>query len=184
VDTLILGIDPGSRVTGYGLIRCFGADHELLDAGIWKSVEDDSADRLKHILQSAMSFMRLHKPEAMAIEAPFYGKNIQSTLKLGRAQGVVIAAALQLDIPVFEYAPRRVKQAITGNGNAGKEQVAAMLPILLKNTISSQLSLDATDAVAVSLCHAFGLRKGVIPRTGPSNWSSFLKSNPHRVAGG
>jgi crossover junction endodeoxyribonuclease RuvC len=77
-----------------------------------------------------------------------------------------------------------VKQAITGNGNAGKEQVAAMLPILLKNAISSQLSLDATDAVAVSLCHAFGLRKGVTPRTGPSNWSSFLKSNPHRVAGG
>jgi len=184
VESLILGIDPGSRVTGYGLIRCSGSDHELLEAGIWKSVEEDSADRLKHILHSAMAFMRLHRPEAMAIEAPFYGKNIQSTLKLGRAQGVVIAAALQLDIPVFEYAPRRVKQAITGNGNAGKEQVAAMLPILLKNSITDHLPTDATDAVAVSLCHAFGLRKGAASRSGPTNWSSFIKNNPNRVKGG
>jgi crossover junction endodeoxyribonuclease RuvC len=184
VETLILGIDPGSRVTGYGLIQCSGSNHELLDAGIWKSTEEDSANRLRHILQSALAFMRLHKPEAMAIEAPFYGKNIQSTLKLGRAQGVVIAAAFQLNIPVFEYAPRRVKQAITGNGNAGKEQVAAMLPFLLKNLSCDNLPMDATDAIAVSLCHAFGLRIGSTSQSGSSNWSSFIKSNPNRVEGG
>lgn len=181
METLILGIDPGSRVTGFGLINYSGGSYELLDAGIWKSAEEDSADRLRHILQSATAFIRLHKPDAMAIEAPFYGKNIQSTLKLGRAQGVVIAAALQLDIPVFEYAPRRVKQAITGNGNAGKEQVAAMLPILLKNTISADLPTDATDAIAISLCHAFGLRKGTVANSSPANWASFIKNNPGRV---
>lgn len=181
---MILGIDPGSRVTGFGLIKCSGSNHELLAAGIWKCADVDSADRLRSILHSALDFMRLHQPKAMAVEATFYGKNIQSTLKLGRAQGVVIAAALQLDIPVFEYAPRRVKQAITGNGNAGKEQVAAMLPFLLTNSNCENLPVDATDAIAVSLCHAFGLRKGAASRSGASNWASFIKSNPNRVEGG
>jgi len=183
-DCLVLGIDPGSRITGYGLILCSGPNHQLVEAGVWKSTDDDSAERLRQILQSAMAFMRLHKPDALAIEAPFYGKNIQSTLKLGRAQGVVIAAAFHHDIPVFEYAPRRVKQAITGNGNASKEQVAAMMPVLLRDAPVSHLSIDATDALAVSLCHAFGLRHTTGIRPGPANWSAFIKSHPERVSGG
>jgi crossover junction endodeoxyribonuclease RuvC len=177
----ILGVDPGTQVTGYGIIISDGNSIELVAVGsIHTEKFDDHYDRLCCIYDRILEIVLAYKPQVLAIEAPFFGKNVQSMLKLGRAQGMAIAAALSQKIPIQEYSPKKIKQSITGNGNAAKEQVAAMLGHILK-TDALPKQLDATDGLAAAVCHHFSL-KG-IPSAGKSysGWEAFVKQNPKRV---
>lgn len=179
-DRIILGIDPGTQVMGYGVICANGKNAKLIHLDILKfKPKDDHFLRLKQIFDQTLTVIEKYKPDEMALEAPFFGKNVQSMLKLGRAQGVVMAAGLSRDIPVAEYSPRRVKQAVTGNGNAAKEQVAAML-VNIYGAFSSQ-ALDATDALAVATCHFFQ-GESILANAKPNDWAAFLKQNPERRA--
>lgn len=179
-DKIILGIDPGTTVTGYGMIHLKGKRMELLNFGIIQLDKlPTHPDKLKRIYDRVEGLIREYKPDEMAIEAPFFGKNVQSMLKLGRAQGVAIAAALHHNLPIEEYTPRRIKQAITGNGNASKEQVAAMLQKLL-GFDSTPKYLDATDGLAVAVCHHYSKGIGEHNKSKTSNWSAFLRENPDR----
>lgn len=181
-DRVIIGIDPGTVVMGYGVIHVVGQKVNLLTLGVVKLDKyKDQQIRLRTIFERTTAVIREYKPDEMAIEAPFYGNNIQSMLKLGRAQGVCMAAGLTLNIPVEEYSPRKVKQSITGNGNATKEQVAAMLQHLL-GVEPDKYALDATDALAVAMCHHFQNRVGA-PAIGKGGWATFIKQNPGRVGG-
>lgn len=145
------------------------------------AAKDDAYIRLQKIHQKVSEIIREHKPQYFAIEAPFFGKNVQSMLKLGRAQGVAIAAAMQAGIPVCEYAPRKVKQSITGNGNASKEQVLKMLQKIL-NFSEPSPGYDAADALAVALCHHYQQSSPLISTTGKTkDWGSFIKANPGRI---
>ena len=147
-ERVILGIDPGTAVMGYGLVKETGNKIELISLGVVKMEKiDDHMLKLQRIFEKTVALIDNYHPDCLAIEAPFYGKNIQVMLKLGRAQGVAMAAALSRNIEITEYAPRKIKQAITGNGNATKEQVAAMLQTLLKFTETPDF-LDATDGLA------------------------------------
>jgi len=179
-ERIVLGIDPGTNVSGYGVIRILGSKLEVLDMGIFKMPKaDDHFDKLKAIFNATIAVIEKFNPHEFAVEAPFYGNNIQSMLKLGRAQGVSIAAALSKNLPVAEYSPRKVKQSITGNGAASKEQVAAMLRQLYGITIDEKY-LDATDGLAVAVCHAFANKL----ETGSekvSGWAAFVKKNPGRL---
>ena len=158
-DRIILGIDPGTTVLGYGLVQVVQGKISLVNFGVVQLHKlGNHPDKLKRILDRLNGLIEEFKPSEMAIEAPFFGKNVQSMLKLGRAQGVAIAACLNRDIPFEEYSPRRIKQSITGNGNASKEQVAAMLQKVL-NFNELPKYLDATDGLAVAVCHVFS--KGV-----------------------
>ncbi len=185
-ERIILGIDPGTAVMGFGVLMEEGPQVRLLESGAIRfPAGDDHTLKLRAIFRETMAIIERHHPDELAIEAQFFGKNVQSMLKLGRAQGVAIAAALQRDLAVTEYAPKRVKQSITGNGNATKEQVAAMLLSILRIP-ELPASTDATDAVAVAVCHHFS-RGGLGGRTrssgprGGGGWSSFIRSNPDRV---
>lgn len=181
-DRIILGIDPGTNIMGYGVIRVVEKKVSLQSLGVVKlSQFDNHALKLKHIFERTLSIIEQYQPDEVALEAPFYGENIQSMLKLGRAQGVAMAAALYRDIPITEYAPKKVKQSITGNGNSSKEQVAAMLKNLLKFEESPQF-LDATDGLAVAYCHYMqNLPGGNLPKSkGKGGWDAFLKANPDR----
>src|SRR3546814_35775 len=154
-EEIILGIDPGTTVMGYGLISRKGQQMTLLSLGVVQLKAYASHPlKLKNIFERTLSLISQYHPDCLAIEAPFYGKNVQVMLKLGRAQGVAMAAALYRDIPIFEYSPKKIKLSITGNGNAGKEQVAAMLKQLLQFRESPEF-LDATDGLAAAVCHAF-----------------------------
>ena len=186
---VILGIDPGTIVMGYGLIAVDKNDVALLEMGVLKlSKFDDHSERLHLIFKKTESLIKLHGPSAVAIEAPFFGKNVQSMLKLGRAQGVAIAAAMANGLQATEYAPRKIKQSITGRGNATKEQVWKMLQSVLKFEEESPY-MDATDALAVALCHHYQLRSPIaaIAKTGKSSakkaagWEGFIANNPERV---
>lgn len=180
ISRVILGIDPGTTVMGYGIIGIKGNKIELQAIGILKlSKYDDHALRLKYIFERTLMLIEEYHPDELAIESPFYGKNVQSMLKLGRAQGVAYAAALSRSVPVFEYAPRKIKQAITGKGNASKEQVSAMLQRLvpLGNTPET---LDATDALAAAVCHYFQRGK-TSAKKNYTGWKSYLTTNPDRV---
>lgn len=184
-ERIIMGIDPGTIVMGYGLIRVLGQKVELIALGVIKLDKfEDPYMRLKRIYDRVSALINEFKPDELAIEAPFYGKNVQSMLKLGRAQGVAMAAALQYQIPITEYVPMRIKQAITGTGAASKEQVAGMLQRYLKIPPSQMPSeLDATDGLAAALCHHFltsspGRRADT---TATKNWADFVKQNPGRV---
>ncbi len=151
----IIGIDPGTNVLGYGVIRIAGGQAKCEVLGVVKLGKyGDRYQKLKQIFERISALIREYKPDEMALEAPFYGENVQSMLKLGRAQGVAMAAAAVCDIPIFEYAPRRVKQAITGQGGASKEQVAGLLGSILGVETNAK-ELDATDGLAVALCHFF-----------------------------
>jgi len=178
---IILGIDPGSLIMGYAVIRIDGKKAiDLMEMGVLKlSKYPEHAMRLKKIYEKVHELSANFKPTSCAIEAPFFGKNVQSMLKLGRAQGVAMAAAIQADVPVIEYSPKKVKQSVTGNGNASKEQVQRTVQQILKFTDPSKY-LDATDAVAVALCHHYqsGIR---IKSSGSSDWSTFIKENKHRI---
>jgi len=177
-EKVILGLDPGTSVMGYGLIQIKKNSIQLLQFGvIHLSKYANHELKLKKIYERVLSLIVDYHPDEVALEAPFYGKNIQSMLKLGRAQGVAMAAALSREIPITEYAPKKVKQSVTGNGNSSKEQVAAMLMTLLKIKEAPKL-LDATDALAVALCHHY---QGGRETSSAKSWKAFLSENPKRV---
>ena len=179
-DKIILGIDPGTTVLGYGLVHIKGTKIEMLNFGIIQlSKLENQPDKLKRIFDRIDGLMEEYQPDEMAIEAPFFGKNVQSMLKLGRAQGVAIAAALRRNIPYEEYTPKRIKQAVTGNGNASKEQVAAMLQNLLGFEEMPKY-LDATDGLAAAVCHHFSKGIGENNKAKGGGWSAFLSKNPDR----
>ena len=179
-DKIILGIDPGTNVLGYGLIHIKGKKLSLINFGVIQlSKLPTHPDKLKKIFERLDAVIKEYRPDEMAIEAPFFGQNVQSMLKLGRAQGVAIAASLSNNVPFEEYTPRRIKQAVTGNGNASKEQVAAMLQTLLSFTDMPKY-LDATDGLAVAVCHHFSKGVGEHNKTKGNKWVSFLKENPER----
>ena len=166
---IILGIDPGTVVMGYGIIEVQGSKTKLI-----------ATLKLKKIFDRVSSLIVEYCPDELAIEAPFYGKNVQSMLKLGRAQGVAIAAALYKEIPVQEYSPRKIKQAVTGKGSASKEQVAAML----KQTIGFDVTpkfLDATDALAVAVCHSLQKSLSSENKKNYTGWKAFLVNNPEKL---
>ncbi|MES2389573.1 MAG: crossover junction endodeoxyribonuclease RuvC [Bacteroidota bacterium] len=178
---IILGIDPGTTIMGYGVISVKGQKMELLVHGVLHLAKlPDQALKLEKIYSRVTELCKTWLPDEMAIEAPFFGKNVQSMLKLGRAQGVAIAAAIAHAIPVMEYEPRKIKQSVTGNGNASKEQVSAMIVTLLKMDAAPEL-LDASDALAAAICHHF--QNGNVGKKSKS-WSSFVKDNAGRVVGG
>jgi crossover junction endodeoxyribonuclease RuvC len=181
-DKIILGIDPGTNIMGYSLIENKGSAIKLIIMDVINlTALTNQPLKLKKIFETTLAIIDEYHPDELAIEAPFYGKNPQSMLKLGRAQGVAIAAALYRSLTVFEYAPRKIKQSITGNGNASKEQVAAMLSkMLLFKDIPKYL--DASDALAVAVCH-FNQRNTASSdsETSYSGWGSFIKNNPGRL---
>ncbi len=177
-ERIILGLDPGTTVMGYGVIKVTGQKLDLLQFGVIHLQKYASHElKLKKIFERVLSVIDEYLPDEVALEAPFYGKNVQSMLKLGRAQGVAMSAALYRGIPITEYAPKKVKMAVTGNGNASKEQVAAMLKQLLKFEEVPKL-LDATDALGVAICHHF---QGNTPKAGSGSWKAFVSKNPGRI---
>ncbi len=179
---VIIGIDPGTNVMGYGVLGINGKKPSLITMGVIKLNKfDDHYMRLRRIYERVSGLVRQYLPDEMAIEAPFFGKNVQSMLKLGRAQGVAMAAALNRDIPITEYEPRKIKMAITGNGAASKEQVAEMLRRIL-NIEQSEMPdfFDATDALAAALCHYYESQKPVVGK-GAKSWADFIAKNPDKV---
>lgn len=179
-ERIILGIDPGTNITGYGVIKNSGTIPELISIGsIDLSKYDDHYLKLKYIFERTLGIIDEYHPDELAIEAPFYGKNVQSMLKLGRAQGAAIAAALSRSLPIFEYAPRKIKLSITGQGAASKEQVASMLMKILNFNLT-EIKLDATDGLAAALCHFYQTNNPVMEKSCKS-WKDFMKKNPGRV---
>jgi crossover junction endodeoxyribonuclease RuvC len=179
-DKIILGIDPGTVVLGYGLIQIIGNKPSMITMGVVKLQKfADPYQKLGLIFSRIDSIIEEFKPHEVALEAPFYGKNVQSMLKLGRAQGIAMAPAINRGIPVHEYAPRKIKQSITGNGSASKEQVATMLSKILHIKEQHEF-LDATDGLAAALCHFY--QSGQLS-TGDSykNWNEFIRKNPGRI---
>lgn len=177
---IILGIDPGTTVLGFALLDATTSNGSLIEMGTLRlSKIKDHAGKLKTVFEKSLELIEHYQPQILAIEAPFYGKNPQSMLKLGRAQGVVIAAAMYKGLEVFEYSPRKIKQAITGNGNATKEQVALMLQHM-KLITEDKPSLDATDALAVAVCHHM---QNKVTAGGQkfSGWDAFIAKNQDRV---
>ena len=179
-DKIILGIDPGTTIMGYGLICIKGKNMQLMQMGVLHLAKLKSHElKLKRIFERTLTMIDEYKPDELAVEAPFFGKNVQSMLKLGRAQGVAMAAGLYRDIPIFEYSPKKIKKSITGNGNASKEQVAAMLKSLL--TIKEMPKhLDATDGLAAAVCHFFQ-RDVDLKGKSYTGWKAFVKDNPDRL---
>ncbi|NCW12448.1 MAG: crossover junction endodeoxyribonuclease RuvC [Chitinophagia bacterium] len=178
---LILGIDPGTQILGYAILKG-GAHPELIEMDVLKlTKEKDIYARLEMIHVKMVEIIQKYQPSQFAIEAPFFGKNIQSMLKLGRAQGVAIAAAMQFKLPVTEYAPKKVKQSITGNGNADKDMVWKMLERILQLKKQPKY-YDATDALAVALCHWYQISSPALPSSkGLKGWNAFLAKNPNRI---
>lgn len=181
-DRIILGIDPGTVVMGYGLIGINKKKANIIGLGVVKLDKlDDHMLKLQRIFERTISLIEQFKPDELAIEAPFFGKNVQSMLKLGRAQGVAISAALSKQMQVNEYSPKKIKQSITGNGNASKEQVAAMLQRLLGFTETPEF-LDATDGLAAAYCHFLqGNTKLDGSSKSYSSWKAFVTDNPKKL---
>ena len=176
----ILGIDPGSNFMGYAILLSDGKEHEIIEMGVasFQKLENHLL-KIKGITNFTDELIDKFQPEILSIEEPFYGKNVQSMLKLGRAQGAVISCALRKNLEVFEYSPRRIKQSVTGKGSASKEQVAAMIKAItgIDTDIKSH---DASDAVAIALCHVLG-NKTSSQKNKKSTWDAFLKNNPDRI---
>lgn len=181
-DRVIIGIDPGTNVMGYGILGVRGKQLSMEAMGVIQlSKFEDHYMRLHRIFERVQGLVEQYLPDEMAIEAPFFGKNVQSMLKLGRAQGVAMAAALSRGVPITEYEPRKIKMAITGTGAASKEQVAEMLRRMLNIPKESLLpQLDATDALAAALCHYYESQKPVKTKS-YSGWKDFIAKNPGRV---
>ncbi|OAV74575.1 Crossover junction endodeoxyribonuclease RuvC [Bacteroidales bacterium Barb7] len=181
-ERVILGIDPGTIVMGYGILRVEGNKPKLTAMGVLQlNKYEDHYLRLRKIFERVLGLIDEYHPDELAIEAPFFGKNVQSMLKLGRAQGVAMAAALERDIPIFEYAPLKIKMAITGNGNASKEQVAGMLQHILHiPDASMHPQLDATDGLGAALCH-YLQTNNLVAEKKYSGWKDFITKNPKRV---
>jgi crossover junction endodeoxyribonuclease RuvC len=181
-ERIILGIDPGTDIMGYGIVKEIKNTIDLVCLGVVKLGHiEDHPHKLKHIFEKTILLIDQYNPDCLAIEAPFYGKNIQVMLKLGRAQGVAMAGALSRNLPIFEYAPRKIKQSITGNGNASKEQVSAMLKTLLKFSETPQF-LDATDGLAVAVCHSFQKLSTAGNKKNYTGWDAFVKDNSKRIS--
>ncbi|MDR0228945.1 MAG: crossover junction endodeoxyribonuclease RuvC [Flavobacteriaceae bacterium] len=181
VDRVILGIDPGTNIMGFGLIRVVNKKMEFLQLNeLLLSKYEDRYTRLKLIFDRTIELIDTHHPDEIAIEAPFLGQNVQSMLKLGRAQGVAIAAGLSRGIPITEYEPKKIKMAITGNGNASKEQVAKMLQQLLPTFKELPKNLDSTDGLAAAVCHYFNSGRVTVGKS-YSGWDAFVKQNQDRV---
>lgn len=179
-EKIILGIDPGTTIMGFGLIKVVKKKMFFLQLNELNLKKyDDHYLKLKLIFERTIELIDTHNPDEIAIEAPFFGKNVQSMLKLGRAQGVAMAAGLSREIPITEYSPKKIKMAITGNGNASKEQVAKMLQSLLSlKTLPD--NLDSTDGLAAAVCHFYN--SGVIQTSKSySGWASFVKQNPGKI---
>lgn len=177
----IIGVDPGTNILGYAVVEIIDKKPIVQDIGVLdlKSY-DDHQTKLKEIFLQLQEIIETYLPQHMAIEAPFFGKNVQSMLKLGRAQGVSMAAAMTMGLDIIEYSPKKIKQSITGNGNASKEQVAAMLNKMLKFKINEHY-LDATDALATAVCHYHQLSSGGISKGKSNSWKKFIKENPERI---
>ena len=179
-EKIILGIDPGTNLMGYGIIQGKGKSPFYIDMGcIDLKKSGDHYMKLRKIYESTLDLIEKYLPDEVAIEAPFFGKNVQSMLKLGRAQGVAMAAVLSRDIPVTEYAPRKIKLAITSSGNASKEQVAGMLQKMFKLKEIPK-NLDATDGLAVAVCHFYQNNIGQ-KKSGTSSWEAYIRKNPDRI---
>lgn len=181
-EKIILGIDPGTNIMGYGLLRVTGNKPELIAMGVIDLRKfHDPYLKLRHIHERVLSIIESFLPDELAIEAPFFGKNVQSMLKLGRAQGVAIATAISRDIPIAEYAPLKIKMAITGNGQASKEQVADMLQRILRFSKDDMPTfMDATDALAAAYCHFLQMGRPSLEK-GYSSWKDFIAKNPQKV---
>lgn len=181
-DKVIIGIDPGTNVMGYGVLGILRGKPSVVAMGVLRlNRMEDHYMRLHRIHERVLGLVEQYLPDEFAIEAPFFGKNVQSMLKLGRAQGVAMAAALSRDVPIAEYEPRKVKMAITGNGAASKEQVQEMLVRILKIPRENLLpELDATDALGVALCHFYESSRPQL-HAGPKSWKEFIARNPGRV---
>lgn len=181
-DRIILGIDPGTNVMGYGILGVKGKKPEMIAMGVVKlSKFETHYLRLARIYSRVIQIVEQYTPDEMAIEAPFFGKNVQSMLKLGRAQGVAMAAALSRDVPITEYEPRKIKMAITGNGASSKEQVQEMLRRILEIPRESLLKeLDATDALAAALCHHYEQQRPATTHSFKS-WKDFIAKNPDKI---
>lgn len=179
-EKIILGIDPGTTIMGYGLIGIHGKKFDLINMGVLHLSKLKTHElKLKKIFDRTLELIEEYKPDELAVEAPFFGKNVQSMLKLGRAQGVAMSAALYRDIPIFEYSPKKIKMSITGNGNASKEQVASMLKSLM-NIQEIPKHLDATDGLAAAVCHHFQKEKSSSSKN-YTGWKSFIADNPKKV---
>ena len=179
-EKIILGIDPGTTIMGFGLIKIVGKQMQFIQLNeLHLKKLDDHYLKLKHVFERTIELIDTYHPDEIAIEAPFFGKNVQSMLKLGWAQGVAMAAGLSRQIPITEYSPKKIKMAITGNGNASKEQVAKMLQSLLS---LKQLpkNLDATDGLAAAVCHFYNAGKVTVGKN-YSGWESFVKQNPKKI---
>lgn len=179
-EKIILGIDPGTTIMGFGIIKVIGKKMEFIQMNeLLLNKYKDPYVKLKLIFERTIELIDTYHPDELAIEAPFFGKNVQSMLKLGRAQGVAMAAGLSRDIPVTEYLPKKIKMAITGNGNASKEQVAMMLKSLL-DLKTLPKNLDATDGLAAAVCHYFnsGVKVG---GKNYSGWASFVSQNESKI---
>ena len=179
-ERIILGIDPGTTIMGFGLIRVIGKKMEFIQMNeLQLKKYDDHYVKLRLIFERTIELIDTYHPDEIAIEAPFYGKNVQSMLKLGRAQGTAMAAGLSRQIPITEYLPKKIKMAITGNGNASKEQVAKMLQSTLQLKTLPK-NLDATDGLAAAVCHFYNSSK-ITKGKSYTGWSSFIKQNEDRV---
>jgi crossover junction endodeoxyribonuclease RuvC len=179
-EKIILGVDPGTTIMGFGLIKVTNKKMEFLQMNeLLLQKHKDPYVKLKLIFERTIELIDTYHPDEMALEAPFFGVNVQSMLKLGRAQGVAMAAGLSRQIPVTEYAPKKIKMAITGSGNASKEQVAGMLKNLL-NLKSLPKNLDATDGLAAAVCHHFNSGK-TIGEKNYGSWASFVSQNENRI---
>lgn len=177
----VLGIDPGTNVLGFAVVEGRGSARKLVTAGVLKTPPREShAEKLRTIFERIVGLIGEHQPTECAIEAPFYGKNVQSMLKLGRAQGVAMAAAISRGLEVCEYAPSKIKQSVTGGGGASKEQVAELVARMLAFDRNG-MPLDATDAVATALCHLNQRAFGAVGGESYAGWSQFLERNPGRV---
>ena len=183
-DRIILGIDPGTNIMGYGILGVYGKKPQMIAMGLIElTTLGDNYLRLARSYERVNMLFEQYCPDEMAIEAPFFGKNVQSMLKLGRAQGVAMAAALSREVPIAEYEPRKIKQAITGNGAASKEQVCEMLVRILNIDRAALLpKLDATDALGAALCHFYESQRPVAAK-GPRSWKDYIARNPEKVKG-
>ena len=182
-DCKILGVDPGTNLLGFAVLEVTNGEFNVQDFGVVNlSKIKDHQGKLKEIFLQLQEIIETYLPQHMAVEAPFYGKNPQSMLKLGRAQGVAMTAAITMGLTIHEYAPKRIKQAVTGNGNASKEQVSGMIKSIIKDDIKFK-HLDASDALATALCHYFQMKSPMAAGKKVSGWGAFAKANPGRIKG-
>ncbi len=182
-ENRILGIDPGTNILGFGVLELNGSQARVLDCNvIHLKNEVDDQSKLKEIFLQIQEIIETYHTGILSIELPFYGKNAQSMLKLGRAQGVAIAAAMVMGVKIYEFSAKRIKKAVTGNGNASKEQVADMVSRLLNYKIEVRY-LDASDALATANCYSCQANSAIGPSTKAKNWKSFIKANPDKIIG-